>query len=135
MATSLVIYKGKLRTDATHIRSNNSIVTDAPVDNNGKGEAFSPTDLLATSLANCMLTVMGILAQQKGINIDNTRAEVTKIMADNPRRVSEIHITVHFPTLNYSDKEKAMLEHTAATCPVAKSLHPDIQQKVEFKWS
>ena len=132
MNTSEVVYKGELRTTAIHLKSNKEIITDAPIDNNGKGEAFSPTDLLATSLGCCMLTVMGIVAKRHNINMDGTKVEVLKVMAESPRRVSEIHIDMHFPKNNYSQKEKELLEHTALTCPVAKSLHPDIKQKTRF---
>ncbi len=132
MNTSEVIYKGNLRTTAIHLKSGQQIITDAPVDNNGKGEAFSPTDLLATSLGSCMLTVMGIVANRHNINLDGTKVEILKVMADNPRRVSEVHVDMHFPKNNYSDKDKQLLENTALTCPVAKSLHPDIKQKTRF---
>jgi uncharacterized OsmC-like protein len=135
MATSKIIYLGNLRTEATHIQSGNTLITDAPTDNNGKGEAFSPTDLMATSLANCMLTVMGIKAQTEGMTlIDGTQAEVTKIMYAEPRRVGEIHVKLIFPKNNFSDKEKKIYENTAYTCPVAKSLHPDLKLVLEFVW-
>ncbi len=135
MATSTVIYLGNLRTEATHLQSGSTLITDAPTDNNGKGEAFSPTDLMATSLANCMLTVMGIKAQTEGMTlIDGTVAEVTKIMYAEPRRVGEIHVKLIFPKNNFSDKEKKIFENTAYTCPVAKSLHPDLKQMLEFVW-
>ncbi len=132
MNTSEVIYKGELRTTAIHLKSGQQIITDAPTDNNGKGEAFSPTDLLATSLGCCMLTVMGIVAKRHNINMDGTKAEILKVMTDNPRRVAEIHIDMRFPANNYSQKEKELLEHTALACPVAKSLHTDIKQKTRF---
>lgn len=132
MNTSEVVYKGELRTTAIHLKSGQQIITDAPTDNNGKGEAFSPTDLLATSLGCCMLTVMGIVAKRHNINMDGTKVEVLKVMADSPRRVSEVHIEMLFPENNYSQKEKELLEHTALACPVAKSLHPDIKQKTRF---
>ncbi len=136
MATSFVKYIGDLRTESEHLASKNLIITDAPVDNHGKGEAFSPTDLMATSLANCMLTVMGIKAQNEGMTpIDGTIAEVTKIMYAEPRRVGEIHIKLIFPPKNFSEKEKKIYEHTAHTCPVAKSLHPDLKQVLEFIWT
>ena len=109
MNTSEVVYKGELRTTAIHLKSGQQIITDAPTDNNGKGEAFSPTDLLATSLGCCMLTVMGIVAKRHNINMDGTKVEVLKVMADSPRRVSEVHIEMLFPENNYSQKEK---EHT-----------------------
>lgn len=132
MNTSEVTYKGNLRTTTIHLKSGQQIITDAPTDNNGKGEAFSPTDLLATSLGCCMITVMGILAKRNAINLDETKAEILKVMAANPRRVSEINVDIHFPKNNYSQKEKELLENTALTCPVAKSLHPDIKQKIRF---
>lgn len=135
MATSFVKYLGGLRTESTHMASKQQYITDAPTDNHGKGEAFSPTDLMATSLANCMLTVMGIKAGQENMtSIDGTTAEVTKIMYADPRRVGEIHVKLTFPKNNYSDKEKKIYEHTAHTCPVAKSLHPDLKQVIEFVW-
>ena len=135
MATSLVKYIGGLRTEATHIQSNTKIITDAPLDNHGKGEAFSPTDLMATSLANCMLTIMGIKANAEGMTgIDGTIAEVTKVMASDPRRVSEIHIHLKFPKNKYTEKEKKIYENVAHTCPVAKSLHPDLKQVITIEW-
>jgi putative redox protein len=107
MATSKVIYQGELRTKAIHLQSGTEITTDPPLDNNGKGEAFSPTDLLATSLANCMMTIMGMTANTHHIDLGSLEADVTKVMAADPRRVSEIHISFDFPNqLNYSDKEK-----------------------------
>ncbi|MGE0568577.1 MAG: OsmC family protein [Bacteroidia bacterium] len=135
MATSNVKYLGELRVECEHIASKTKIITDAPVDNFGKGEAFSPTDTLATSLASCMITVMGIKVQSGQLtDITGTNAEVTKVMASDPRRVSEIHVKVTFPKNNFSDKEKKILENTALTCPVAKSLHPDIKQAISFVW-
>src|ERR1700728_2897172 len=119
--TSKVIYSGALRTDAIHIKSGRKIITDAPTDNHGKGEAFSPTDLMSTSLATCMLTVMGIACEARNMNMDGAVAEVTKIMAANPRRVAEIHIAITMPPNGYTDEQKKMLEHTAHTCPVALS--------------
>ncbi|GAB4452752.1 MAG: OsmC family protein [Bacteroidia bacterium] len=133
MPTSIVKYTGDKTTQAIHIRSNSIIETDAPPDNNGKGEKFSPTDLLATSLASCMITIMSIIAERENIPLE-AKAEVTKIMADNPRRVSEIHIDLYLKNFNYSEKQKKMLENAAYTCPVAKSLHPDILQKINIQW-
>jgi len=133
MATSIVYYSGELRTESTHIQSGQKLTTDAPTDNEGKGKAFSPTDLLATSLANCMLTIMGITAQSKNINIDSTRATVEKIMGQEPRRVQEIKIDFQFPT-NYTDKEKKLLEQAALTCPVANSLSKDLIQTIKFSY-
>ena len=132
MATSKIHYLGDLRTKATHISSGIEIITDAPVDNQGKGEAFSPTDLAATSLASCMLTIMGIGAKSHGFSIDGAKAEVTKVMGTDPRRIIEIIIDITFPKNNYSDKQKEFFRRTADTCPVAKSLHPDLKQTVKF---
>ncbi len=133
--TAKVIYQGDLRTVATHLRSGSLIETDAPVDNKGKGERFSPTDLLATSLATCILTTMGIAGDTHGINIDGTECEVEKIMASDPRRVAEVKIAIQFPKNNsYSDKEKVILERIAHTCPVAISLHPDLKQTISISW-
>lgn len=135
MITSKVEYTGGLRTKAVHLASENEIITDAPKDNNGKGEAFSPTDLVATALANCMLTVMGILSTKEGITpIDGATAEVTKVMYADPRRIGEIHVNLQMPKGNFSEKEKKMYEHTAHTCPVAKSLHPDLKQVIVLNW-
>jgi putative redox protein len=134
MITSRITYLGDLRTENIHEKSKVKIITDAPPDNQGKGEAFSPTDLLATSLGNCMLTLMGIAARTHSINIDGTKVEVTKIMAANPRRVSEIHLTFQMPANTYTDREKAILENAAKTCPVAYSVHPDIKQVLTFNY-
>lgn len=134
MKTSKIVYNGNLRTEATHIRSGKTIITDAPVDNNGKGEAFSPTDLLATSLGCCMLTIMGIAANNHNINMDGTQIEITKIMESNPRRVSEIIVEFTMKGGNFSDKEKKLLENAARTCPVAKSLSADLKQTVIFNY-
>ncbi|MDF3077010.1 MAG: OsmC family protein [Sphingobacteriaceae bacterium] len=134
MATSEVTYLGGLRTESIHLQSGDKIITDAPVDNKGKGEAFSPTDLLATSLGNCMLTIMGIAADTHGINIEGTTCSITKVMAAEPRRVGEIQATLQFPANNYSDKEQKILQNAALTCPVYLSLHPDLKKTVDFKW-
>ena len=134
MATSEIVYKGDLRTEAKHLQSGELIITDAPLDNQGKGEAFSPTDLLATSLGNCMLTIMGIAARGRDIAIEGTKCEVTKIMGTGPRRVVEIDVTFTFPANQYTDKEKAILENAALTCPVYYSLHPDIKKVVLFNY-
>ncbi len=134
MATSKITYTGDLRTSSVHLKSGMEIITDAPVDNQGKGEAFSPTDLLATSLGNCMLTIVGIAARNHGFSIDGTTAEITKVMGENPRRVTEIHVNLQFPANNYSEKDKAIIERSAKTCPVAYSLHPDIVQEIIFSY-
>lgn len=134
--TSSVEYAGELRTKAVHLKSGKEIITDAPTDNQGKGEAFSPTDLLATSLACCALTIMGIKAKANGFaDPKGAVIRVTKIMADNPRRVSEIHLTIEMPPdISYGDKEKKILEAVVMQCPVAKSIHPDIKIHYEFRW-
>ncbi|MGE0077196.1 MAG: OsmC family protein [Bacteroidales bacterium] len=134
METSRIIYLGDLRTEAEHVRSGNRIVTDAPIDNQGKGEYFSPTDLLATSFGCCMVTIMGIAARTHGFNIDGTKISVQKIMGTNPRRVVEIVVDLHFPHNDYSVKEKKILELSAKECPVAQSLHPDLKQTVNFHY-
>lgn len=130
METSHVTYLSDLRTEAIHLRSGNKITTDAPPDNQGRGEYFSPTDLLATSLASCMITIIGIAARTHNFNIDGTTAAVTKIMGTEPRRVVEIVIQLTLPHNNYSDKERKIIEHSVKNCPVAKSLHPDLRQSV-----
>ena len=134
MKTSKITYLGNLRTEAVHLRSGQRLITDAPVDNNGKGEAFSPTDLLATSLGNCMLTVMGIVAGRHGIDIDGASIEITKIMEANPRRVGEIIVEFTMPKNNYSDKDRQLLENAAHTCPVAESLSANLKQTVIFNY-
>jgi uncharacterized OsmC-like protein len=132
--TSTVIYNGELRTTCTHLRSNNSFETDAPVDNNGKGERFSPTDLMSTSLATCMLTVMGIKARKMGFDLNEMKVDVLKIMKADPRRVSGIELTFHIPkNLEAIDeKTKMILKNTAITCPVQLSIHPDIEVKMDW---
>ena len=127
-------YLGELRTQSTHLKSGNDLITDAPLDNNGKGEAFSPTDLLATALATCMITVMGINANKHGLNIDGIDCDVTKIMAINPRRVSEVIIELNFPKNNFDEAQKEMLRDAAYSCPVAVSLHPDLKKSVTFNF-
>lgn len=135
MATSKIVYNGSLRTTSTHLQSGKEIITDAPVDNKGKGEAFSPTDLLATSFGNCMITIMGIAAVTHDIELGEVTAEITKVMATEPRRVSEIHVSFNFPNKeDYSDKQKKILENAALTCPVHYSLHPDIKKIINFDW-
>ena len=133
--TAKVEYTGDLRTVATHLRSGNQIETSAPVDNHGKGDRFSPTDLLATSLASCMLTTLAIAEDTKNINIDGAVCEVEKIMVSGPRRVGGIRITIHFPNSRpFTDKEKIDIAHVANTCPVYLSLHPDCMKTTTFNW-
>lgn len=133
MATIETIYLGDLRTEMTHLQSGNKIVTDAPVDNNGKGESFSPTDMVAGALGSCMLTIMGMAANTHGIDIKGTKLSITKVMSADPRRIGEIAIDFNFPA-DYSDKEKKILERSAHTCPVAFSLHPDTKQTIRFNY-
>ena len=132
--TARVIYTGQLHTDATHLRSGSVIQTDAPVDNQGKGEAFSPTDLMATALATCILTIMGIRARDKGIDMVGASAEMTKTMASNPRRIAKIEVAIQMPNKDYTDAEKATLERAAHHCPVAMSLHPDLEEIIRIIW-
>ncbi|MFM1874584.1 MAG: hypothetical protein RL266_321 [Bacteroidota bacterium] len=134
MATSEVVYLGELSTEATHLKSSSVINTDAPTDNNGLGRTFSPTDLLATSLASCMLTIMGIRANESGWDIVGTKASVTKIMESNPRRVSEIQVRIEIVDRNLSDAQKTILEKAALTCPVALSLSQTLKQEVTFSY-
>jgi len=130
--TTEIIYKGELRTDCKHLQSGTVIETDAPTDNNGKGERFSPTDLIATALGSCILTTMAIKMESE-IDLAGTRLEVTKVMAANPRRIGEIKIAIYFPeNLQVDDRQKTMLENLAHACPVSKSLHPDLKQTVQF---
>ena len=128
---SKIEYKGELRTEAVHLRSGKAIITDAPVDNQGKGEAFSPTDLVATALASCMMTIMGIVAERDEIELEGTIAEVEKIMAKNPRRIGEIKIKIKFSQkLNGDERDK--LERAAKSCPVSGSLNHNLKETVEF---
>lgn len=133
--TSQIKYEGKLRTVATHLQSGTVIETDAPVDNQGKGERFSPTDLVATALGTCMLTIMGIKARDLSINLEGTKIDITKIMAANPRRIGEIKVVINFPeNLHADEKQRTMLERAAMTCPVFESLHADLKKNVDFNW-
>lgn len=134
MKTSTIKYLGNLRTEAEHLGSGEKIITEAPPDNNGKGEFFSPTDLMATSLGSCMLTIMGIAAQIHIINIEGTTVGIAKNMEANPRRIGEVVIAFKMPKHNYSDKEKAILENAALNCPVAKSVSADLKQTVVFNY-
>ncbi len=133
MPTSKVTYLGDLRTSSVHLQSGSEIISDAPVDNNGKGAAFSPTDTVANGLASCMFTVMGIKARDMGVDFSGSTADVTKIMAAEPRRISEIHITFEMNAI-VDAKTKTILERTAETCPVNMSLHPDIKRIIVFNW-
>jgi putative redox protein len=135
MSTISTVYSGNLRTQATHNASGNTIITDAPTDNNGRGEAFSPSDLVCAALGSCMLTIMGIVAERNNIQLEGTTLEIKKIMAAEPRRITEVVIGFNMPASNtFTDKEKAILENAARTCPVALSLHPEIKQTVAFNY-
>ena len=131
--TSKVTYLGDLRTSSVHIQSGSEIISVAPIDNRGKGEAFSPTDTVAIGLASCMFTMMGIKARDMEIDLSGSTAEVTKVMAAEPRRISEIHVTFNLDVL-VDEKSKTILERTANTCPVHYSLHPDIKKVIVFNW-
>ena len=128
------IYLGELRTEHEHLQSGNKVITDAPTDNRGKGEYFSPTDLLATALGSCIMTIMGIKARDNGIDIEGTQVDVTKIMASDPRRVAEVVVEFTFPAKNYTDEEKQLVESVAGISPVPLSLHPDLVQTIKFNW-
>ena len=133
MATSKVTYGGGLRTTSIHINSGIEIISDAPVDNNGKGAAFSPTDTVANALASCMFTVMGIKADEMGVDFTGSTAEVTKIMGTEPRRITEVKVVFNM-NLEADEKTKTILERTGMTCPVHYSLHPDIKKEIVFNW-
>ncbi len=132
--TSTVQYEGELRTLCTHTYSGAHIETDAPLDNEGLAQRFSPTDLVATALASCMLTIMGIKARSMDVSITGTKCVVYKKMADKPRRIDQIKVEIQFPEQNYDDKTRTILENSAHSCPVAKSLHPDLTQDIHFIW-
>uniref|UniRef100_UPI0032170EB9 OsmC family protein n=1 Tax=uncultured Draconibacterium sp. TaxID=1573823 RepID=UPI0032170EB9 len=134
MTTVKTIYLGGLRTENEHLQSGNKVVTDAPTDNQGKGEFFSPTDMLATALGSCILTIMGIKARDNNIDIEGTEVEVTKIMASDPRRVAEVIVEFSFPKKGYTEEEKQLVESVAGTSPVPLSLHPDLKQTIRFNW-
>ncbi len=132
--TSTVEYLGGLRTSAIHLRSQNSILTDAPIDNQGKGETFSPTDLVATALASCIMTIMGITAEKNGLDISGAKASVTKTMASNPRRIAQIDVIIQMPSKNYTEKDRKSLEAAAHACPVGRSLHPETKEVLTILW-
>ena len=134
MATSTVLYLGELRCESTHLQSKTTILTDAPIDNHGKGESFSPTDLVATALGNCMVTIMGIEANRLEVNIDGTKVEITKHMEIGPRRITKIDANVTVPDRGLSEEQKELLTKAGINCPVAKSLHPDLIQNVQITY-
>lgn len=133
MATIETIHLGDLRSEARHTQSGTTLITDAPVDNHGKGEFFSPTDLVAVALGSCMLTLMDIAAASRGIDIRGTRVSIDKVMISGPRRIGEVKIDIYFPE-SYGEKERKILERAAETCPVSKSLHPEIKQTVTYHY-
>jgi len=134
--TSTVIYEGELRTVATHLQSGSLIETDAPVDNQGRGERFSPTDLVATALSSCMSTIMGIKARDLNVDLRGMKISILKIMKTDPRRIGGINLTFQCPeSLQVDEKQRTILERAANTCPVIYSIHPDIEVKVEFNWN
>jgi putative redox protein len=134
MASMKGEYLGGLRTQDEHLLSGNKIITDAPPDNNGKGEAFSPSDLVCAALSSCMMTMMGILANREGIDLSGLKSEITKIMNPSPRKIAEIQITFSHPSLQASDVQKQKLRNAAHTCPVALSLSDEIKQTVVFNF-
>jgi putative redox protein len=134
MTTLTTQYRGTLRTENIHTRSGNLVITDAPVDNQGKGEAFSPTDLVCTALSSCMVTTMGILADRENIDLKGLTTEVLKIMGSAPRKIAEIQVTLSHPTLQATDVQKQKLKNAALTCPVALSLHESVKQTVVFNF-
>lgn len=134
METIRTIYTGQLRTEAIHVQSGNKLITDAPTDNQGKGETFSPTDLLATSLASCIFTIMGIKAEESGFSIDGARAKTWKIMSEDPRRVAEVKIEYDFTMCDLSDKEKKILQGLVKVSPVPLSLHDKTKQNISIRF-
>lgn len=132
--TAKTTYIGELRTEAIHLKSGTQMLTDAPVDNQGKGESFSPTDMVATALGSCMLTIMGIKARDKNIDIEGAQVEVLKTMASNPRRISRLDIKMTMPKKSYSDKDKKILELATKACPVGNSLHSDVEVVTDIVW-
>jgi uncharacterized OsmC-like protein len=133
MPTSKITYQGDLRTICIHLQSGTQIITDAPTDNNGKGEAFSPTDLVATALGSCMVTIMGIKARDLEVDLTDSTLEITKIMQAEPRRIGKIIVAIKMNVAT-SDKNKIILERSAMNCPVLLSLHPEIEKEVTFNW-
>ncbi|WP_171596529.1 OsmC family protein [Marinifilum caeruleilacunae] len=134
MTTIKSKYLGDLRTECIHLQSGNKIFTDAPTDNRGKGEAFSPTDLLATSLGSCIMTIMGIVARDNDIDIVGTELDITKIMASDPRRVSEVIVEFNFPDKEYTNEQKKIIESVAGTSPVPLSVHYNLKQTIKMNW-
>lgn len=134
MANMKATYLGDLRVECTHLASGTTLITDAPVDNNGKGEAFSPTDLCSTALAACAMTIMGIYGKKHDVDLSGTEMEITKVMSANPRRIGKIEIVFHMPDREYTERQKAAVEQCAQVCPVHLSLHPEVEQAFTFDW-
>ena len=134
MPTIAELYLGDLRVECVHLQSGTKIVTDAPTDNQGRGESFSPTDLCAASLGACAMTIMGIYAKSHGLDVAGTRVEVTKHMAADPRRIGRVEVAFHFPARDFSDKDKTALERAARACPVSLSLGENVIQEFSFNW-
>jgi uncharacterized OsmC-like protein len=132
--TASIIYQGDLRCKATHLQSGTEIETDAPTDNQGKGEKFSPTDALCVSLATCIITTLAIKARSISLELKDTKMEVTKHMLKDPRRVGQIDVAIFFPKLELSEEQKLTLQETGNNCPVAKSLHPDLIMNIQYNW-
>jgi uncharacterized OsmC-like protein len=134
-AMAAISYEGDLRTAAQHIASGTVIHTDAPIDNKGKGQSFSPTDLLCVSWASCQLTIMGIKAEEAGLEVPSIKVKVYKTMANKPRRIGAIAMEIDMRGKYYSPEEKQLLESAAHGCPVCRSLSPDIQLKTHWIWA
>jgi uncharacterized OsmC-like protein len=132
--TASIIYQGDLRCSATHLQSGTVIQTDAPIDNRGKGEKFSPTDTLCVSLATCIITTMALKASDMGVQLKGTKIDVTKYMLKDPRRVGQVDITINFPELQLDESQKSTLEITGNNCPVAKSLNPELRLNIQYNW-
>jgi uncharacterized OsmC-like protein len=132
--TASVIYKGDLRCECTHLQSGTKTETDAPTDNRGKGERFSPTDTVCVALATCMITTMGIRAADMQIDLSGTRIDVTKHMLGEPRRIGKIEVILHLPAASLDEKDRLMLQKIGDNCPVMKSLHPDLEVVVDYRW-
>lgn len=132
--TAEIVYQGELRCELTHLFSGTKILTDAPLDNHGLAQAFSPTDLVAAAAGACMISIMGIKARDMKINLEGTKVSVEKVMASNPRRISEVNCNINFCKNNFDDKTKTILENAARYCPVLLSIHPDIKTEITFNW-
>ncbi len=133
--TATVVYKGDLRCECTHLQSGTVTETDAPTDNRGKGERFSPTDTLCVALATCIVTTMALKANDMNINLADTKIDITKHMLSDPRRIGKIDVILNFPSsLNLDEKDKTILKRVGDNCPVAKSLHPDLEVNIEYRW-